>query len=69
MWPNPQFPTDLVTFTDEILKKTSFFCAVYHSGAPELPNPKLASHKKFEKLKAFSRFPIYIIILHNIQYM
>ena len=27
MWPNPQFPADLVTFTDEILSgKTSFLC-------------------------------------------
>ena len=26
MWPNPQFPADLVTFTEEILDgKTSFF--------------------------------------------
>ena len=28
MWPNPQFPTDFVTFTEEILNgKTSFLCS------------------------------------------
>ena len=29
MWPNPQFPADLVTFTEEILYgKLQFFCSV-----------------------------------------
>ena len=29
MWPNPQFPVDLVTFTEEILdEKLHFFCSV-----------------------------------------
>ena len=29
MWPNSQFPTDLVTFTEEILKrKFNFLCSV-----------------------------------------
>ena len=28
MWPNPQFPADLVTFTEEILMENSIFCAV-----------------------------------------
>ena len=29
MWPNPQFPTDLVTFTEEILNgKLHFLCSV-----------------------------------------
>ena len=33
MWPNPQFPADLVTFTKEILKwKLHFLCSV---GQPE----------------------------------
>ena len=28
MWPNPQFPVDLVTFTEEILNwKLHFFCS------------------------------------------
>ena len=28
MWPNPQFPTDLLTFTEEILNgKLQFFCS------------------------------------------
>ena len=28
MWPNPQFPADLVTFTDEILNgKLRFLCS------------------------------------------
>ena len=29
MWPNPQFPADLVTFTEEILNvKLHFLCSV-----------------------------------------
>ena len=29
MWPNPQFPADLVTFTEEILnEKLHFLCSV-----------------------------------------
>ena len=31
MWPNPQFPADLVTFTEEILKKKlHFLCSGSH---------------------------------------
>ena len=31
MWPNPQFPTDLVTFTEEILNgNLHFLCSVIH---------------------------------------
>ena len=30
MWPNPQFPVDLVTFTEGILNEKSHFCAVYY---------------------------------------
>ena len=30
MWPNPQFPADLVTFTKEIFNgKLHFLCSVY----------------------------------------
>ena len=30
MWPNPQFPADLVTFIEEILNgKLHFLCNVY----------------------------------------
>ena len=28
MWPNPQFPVDLVTFTEEILMENFIFYAV-----------------------------------------
>ena len=28
MWPNPQFPADLVTFIEEILNGKLHFCAV-----------------------------------------
>ena len=28
MWPNLQFPADLVTFTEEILNEKLHFCAV-----------------------------------------
>ena len=43
MWPNPQFPADLVTFTEEILnKKLHFFaeCSIEITRrlvSPELP--------------------------------
>ena len=35
MWPNPQFPEDLVTFTEEIFRKTSFFveCTISQGGS------------------------------------
>ena len=33
MWPNPQFPTDLVIFTEEILnEKLHFLCSEHGSG-------------------------------------
>ena len=33
MWPNPQFPADLVTFTEEILdRKLHFLCSVNSCG-------------------------------------
>ena len=31
MWPNPQFPSDLVTFTEEIPNEKLHFCAVSYS--------------------------------------
>ena len=31
MWPNPQFPADLITFTEEIMNGTLFFCVVHIS--------------------------------------
>ena len=32
MWPNPQFPADLVTFTEEILNgKLHFLCSVEYT--------------------------------------
>ena len=35
MWPNPQFPADLVTITGEILNgKLDFFCSVYDGALP-----------------------------------
>ena len=30
MWPNPQFPVDLITFTEEILNGKIHFCAMLH---------------------------------------
>ena len=29
MWPNPQFPVDLVIFTEETLMENLTFCVVY----------------------------------------
>ena len=40
MWPNPDFPADLVTFTGEILNwKFHFLCSVYCM--KEIPNTAL----------------------------
>ena len=38
MWPNPQFPTDFVTFTEEILNETlHFLCsAKFTDGSNDL---------------------------------
>ena len=39
MWPNPQFPTDLVTFTEEILHgKFHFLCSDYYLVSNRLLN-------------------------------
>ena len=35
MWPNPQFPVDLVTFTDETLMENFIFCAVILKFVPQ----------------------------------
>ena len=38
MLPNPQFPADLVTFTEEILNgKLHFFCSVKYALVRKLP--------------------------------
>ena len=59
MWPNPQFPADWVTFTEEILNgKLLFFCSVIASTLPWL---------KFLSLSGVSTFwPFLTIILHRI---
>ena len=31
MWPNPEFPADLVTFPEEILMENLIFCAVLNA--------------------------------------
>ena len=31
MWPNPEFPVDLVTFIEEILTENFIFCVVIGS--------------------------------------
>ena len=37
MWSNPQFPKDLVTFTEKILNgKLRFFCAVNGKGTGKM---------------------------------
>ena len=37
MWPNLQFPADLVTFTEEILNGKHHFCAVSECRVPVFP--------------------------------
>ena len=48
MWPNPQFPVDLVTFTEEILNgKLRFLCSVIDCGLV----PWVTGFFKKEKVK------------------
>ena len=45
MWPNSQFPADLVTFTDEILNgKLQFLCSV------DIGSRKVGEFKNFGKV-------------------
>ena len=38
MWPNPQFPADLLTFTEEILNgKLHFLCSVRSAADESIP--------------------------------
>ena len=42
MWPNPQFPADLVTFTEKILNgKLHFLCSEMHNGSYKIDIYKL----------------------------
>ena len=61
MWPNPQFPADLVTITEEILNgKRHFLCSVGHSeGAQVTQLLKALCHSKdaaLEHLKQMRHF-------------
>ena len=40
MWPNPQFPEELVTFTEEILNGKPHFCAVKREKTHGFDKPK-----------------------------
>ena len=62
MSPNPQFPTDLVTFTEEILnRKLHFLCSVCHTTVPFIrrwtyflfPNPIYLFNRVFSLLLLF----------------
>ena len=46
MWPNPPFPADLVTFTEESLMENFIFGAVFISRTPNSPELSL----KWEKI-------------------
>ena len=35
MWPNPQFPADLVTFTEEIFNEKYYFLCSEHTRKPK----------------------------------
>ena len=49
MWPNPQFPSDLVTFTEEILNgKLHFLCS-----DPSRPDSGRREKSFMKYLKAF----------------
>ena len=49
MWPNPQFPADLVTFTEEILNgKLLFLCS-----ERIIPTSNRWKHKNIEFMKNY----------------
>ena len=53
MWPIPQFPTVLVTFTEKILNgKLHFLCRVKISLKKESGVISVTAVSKFEKLKS-----------------
>ena len=59
MWRNPQFPVDLVTFTEEILKEKLHFLTLGSSRSGELFNPFdtnalfLKHHEQNQKTRDF----------------
>ena len=50
MWPNPHFPADLVTFTEEIRYGKLFFCAV-HGFLGTGERSRKQTEKKYWKMK------------------
>ena len=36
MWPNPQFPADLISFTEEILNGKLHFLCIAHNKTPKI---------------------------------
>ena len=64
MWPNRQFPADLVTFTKEILNGNFIFCAVLLVlGRKKIVTEKDVSYKKLNEF--FSSFQCFIVKLYN----
>ena len=59
MWSNPQFPADLVTFTEKILNRKLFLCVVYVVGTLTLrsviPNSILSMLLLKETLKHWNK--------------
>ena len=54
MWPNPQLPVDLVTFTEEFLMKKIIFCVVIVTHTEFLLCIKTTIiHKMFETNSSF----------------
>ena len=69
MWPNPQFPTDLVTFTDEILiGKLHFLCSMPYVYLQQVA-VITTSYDTFQRsyMKAFEPKTVYNI-KYNIKY-
>ena len=66
MWANPQFPAELVTFTEEILNgKLHFLCSV------RISSPNFWSFFKFEKTPTIFEltFPIFEWIIPMSNYL
>ena len=51
MWPNPQFPADLVTFPEEILNGNLIFCAVSYVAV--FSTPKSSKIERLENVKPY----------------
>ena len=72
MWPNPQLPADLVTFTKEILNgKLHFLCSVSRKTLTKIDEVKSSAHTYVivnKYLHQKSEFPsLYLLVINDLR--